>query len=557
MREVFRLIWKCNPKGFIRKLLYTLCTSLLPLVGLYLLKLLVDAVTGAVATGGGAELLARGSSLGVLLLAFCGVTLVGRWIGVLSSVNNDVLTQQLVDYINGVIQQQSVALDLAYYDTPRYYDTFHRAQQEAALRPIRILESFVAVVGAVVSLAGVGVMMLFASWQVVLVMLLAVLPTFVVRLYKSRRIYRFRRESTQLQRRSSYYGTLLTSRQSAKEVRCYGLAELLQEGYRDIRRRLVKELLTIARRLAVVDAVTAVVEVGALFAALLCMVRPALEGVLSIGTFVMLFEAFRRGQGYLGTMVAGISGLYEHKLFIGNLFDFLRLKAEIVSPTEPVPFPERVERVDFEDITFTYPDMSRPTLTHYSLSARCGEIAVIEGENGFGKSTLLKLLLRLYDPQEGAVRINGIDVRCFDLKELRRHVCAMFQDYVQFQFTVRENIAFGDIEHAEDARRMAEALRLSDAEGLVERLGQGLDTPLGRYFDDGEELSMGQWQRIALARLIYSQAPVLVFDEPTAWMDAAARRRFAQSLEELKQGRIILLVRHSESLGELREVKGS
>ena len=231
-------------------------------------------------------------------------------------------------------------------------------------------------------------------------------------------------------------------------------------------------------------------------------------------------------------------------MFINNLFDFLNLKPSIVSPDKPKAFPSTVEEVSFDNITFAYPDMNVPVLNHYSLTARRGAVTLIEGENGFGKTTMLKLLLRLYDPQEGTVRINGIDIRQFDVAELRRNVSAIFQDYVQFYFTVRENVAFGDINSPEDAQRMAEAIRMADAECVVDRLGNGLETQLGRQFQGGEELSMGQWQRVALARQLYSPAQVLVFDEATAWMDVQGRQIFMKTVESLKADHVVILIRH-------------
>ncbi len=546
MVKAFKLIWQCDSRGFLLKLFYTVCTSLLPLANLYVLKLLVDGITDAVAMGSTAAWGQVSSSVLPFVMIFCAVMLLNRWIGVLNTVNNDVLTQKLTDYISNLIQNQSVKLDMAYYDNPEFHDTFHRAQQEAAFRPLRIMENMVAVVGSVAALAGVAAMLFVASWQVVAVMVVAVLPSFCIRLYQSRRIYRFRRETTQDFRRSSYYGTLLTHRNYAKEVRSFGLADYFRRLYVDIRARLVSQLLSISRRLALFDAITAVVEAAAMMAVLYFLIRPTVGGAMTIGSFVMLFEAFRRGQGYLSSLVGGVSGLYEQKLFINNLFEFLDLQPEITSPDTPVPFPEQVDEVTFEDVTFAYPDMKQPTLQHLSLKARRGEVNRIEGENGYGKTTMLKLLLRLYDPQSGRVCINGIDIRRFDVIQLRRHVGAIFQDYVQFHFTARENILFGDLSHAEDACRMADALQMADADAVIGKLHKGLDTQLGRQFYGGEELSMGQWQRIALARQLYSDAPVLVFDEPTAWMDVEARRHFRKTLEVLKQEHLVILVSHSE-----------
>ena len=258
----------------------------------------------------------------------------------------------------------------------------------------------------------------------------------------------------------------------------------------------------------------------------------------------MLFEAFHRGQSQLSTLVSSITGLYDNRLFIGNLFEFLDMNPSIVNPAHPVPFPERVHTVEFRDITFRYPKMDRDVLSHFNLTARAGEVTQIEGENGFGKTTLLKLLLRLYDTDEGAVLVAGVDVRQYDLKGLRHGIGAIFQDYVRFYCTAEENIAFGDI-RVVDRDRVKRAAALAGMDGYIERLPQGYDTMLGRMFDGGEELSMGQWQRIALARQLYGNAPVLIFDEPTAWMDVPSRDRFYRTLEELKEaGRVIILIKH-------------
>lgn len=543
MLKALKLIWQCDRRGFILKLIYTALGSLLPLANLYVLKLIVDAIVTSSNQLSGVPS-SMPTDIIIPVAMFCGIMLLNRMVSILGTVNSDMLTQKLIDYINGIIQSQSLRLDMAYYDNPRFHDTFHRAQQEAAFRPIRILENLVSVFGALLSLVGVGIMLLVASWQVVVVMVVAMTPTFIVRLVKSRRIYAFRRETTQLSRRSSYYGALLTNRAYAKEVRAYGLGEHLRSLYVGIRRQLVSRLFSISRRLAFYDALTSIVEVVALGLSVFLLIKPVSDGTITVGSFVMLFEAYRRGQGYLSSLVGGVSGLYEHKLFINNLFEFLELKPNIVSPDEPVPFPEKVVKVEFDDVTFSYPDMKEPTLKNFKLQAERGKITCITGENGYGKTTMLKLLLRLYDPQQGAVRINGIDIRRYELSALRRNVSAIFQDYMQLQLTVRENVEFGDLQHRGDALRMIEALRNADAEVIVEGLPDGVDTQLGRQFDGGQELSMGQWQRIALARQLFADGQVLFFDEPTAWMDKGARQHFSQLLQELSRNHVVLLVQH-------------
>lgn len=542
-------MWRCDSRSLLFRVFYTLLSSVLPLASLYLLKLLVDEVTRLIDTH---EAVGHGSVVWIAV-AFCAIFLLNRIVIALSSYNNDVMQQRLIDYISNIIHTQSSRLDLSYYDNAEFHDTFHRAQQEASMRPVQVVNNLMNGGGAVVSIVGVVVLLVAGgSWMVPLLMIVAVLPSFFVRLGKSRSIYRFRRETTQLSRRSNYYSTLLTSYVSAKEVRAFGLAPLFIERFVDVRRRMVKEIMRISRWISARDILCGVIETVALLAVIALLAFQATSGAITIGSFVMMFEAFRRGQGSMTTLVASISGLYDNKLFLQNLFEFLDLKPAVVSPAKPTPFPEKIERVDFENITFAYPPNSDGQ-THnvfegYSLTARRGEITQIKGQNGFGKTTLLKLLLRLYDPTQGRITINGIDIREFDLTTLRRRVSAVFQDYVRFFMTASDNVRMGDVEAmlsgVDDTQRVQSALRLSSADEVVDRLSKGLDTPLGRLFDGGEELSMGQWQRIALARGLYAEAPIVVLDEPMAWMDVTTREKFWAHLDELKKERIVILISH-------------
>lgn len=531
--QALLLVRRCDRKSFRRRLFYVLLQSVLPLVNLYILKLLIDSVTaGAVAGGYGLQVM-------WLSITMCVVFLLNRIVAALNGINNDVLSQRLIDYVSDLLQRQSARLDMQYYDNPSYHDTFHRAQQEATFRPLQILNNFMALGGALISIAGVVAMLVSASWWVIAVMIVAVIPAFAVRLYKARQVYCFRRENTQLYRRTSYFGALLTARDIAKEIRAFGLAPLFRGRFVEARKQLVGRLLSISRRLGALDVLCAFVEAAAMFAIMWLLVNRAWTGAITIGSFVMLFEAFRRGQGYLSSLVGSIAGLYDNRLFVGNLFEFLSLKPTIKAPVDPVAVPEEISEVEFRDITFRYPDMDRDVLSHYNLTAKVGEVTRIEGENGYGKSTLVKLLLRLYDPQQGAVFVNGIDIRRFDPQALRAKVGVLFQDFVRYNITAAENIGFDSKEG------VADAASLADADSFLSRLPQGYDNMLGRLFDGGAELSMGQWQRVAIARMLHTNAPVLVLDEPMAWMDMPTREHFLRAVERIKHDKIVIMITHA------------
>lgn len=539
MKNLWRalmMVRQCSPRSFWLRVFYVTVESLLPLVNLYILKLLIDSVQQPDFQFSVFNF--QFSTLH-LLLAMCAVFLLNRIVLALNGINNDILGQRLIDHVSDLIQRQSARLDMQYYDTPAYHDTFHRAQQEANFRPLQVLSNFMALGSSLLSIAGVVVMLVSASWWVIVVMIAAVLPGFGVRLYKARSIYKFRRDNTQLYRRTSYYGALLTGRDYAKELRAFGLAALFRGRFVEARRMLVGRLLAISRRLGMLDVLCALIEAAAMFAIVWLLLQQTLAAAITVGTFVMLFEAFRRGQGYLSSLVGGVAGLYDNRLFVGNLFEFLDLRPSILAPAEPVAFPERVQQVEFRDITFRYPDMQRDVLQHFNLTARRGEITRIDGRNGFGKSTLVKLMLRLYDPGEGQVLVDGTDLRRFDLRDLRNHLGVLFQDFVRYNLTAEENIAFGTLQGSELRTPPSELLE------FVDRLPQGMQTQLGRLFDGGSELSMGQWQRLAIARAVASDAPILLFDEPTAWLDHTARQHFDDLLKALAPDKVIILITHA------------
>ena len=555
------LVRRCDTRSFRLRILYVVLQSLLPLLNLYILKLLVDAVTAAVTNPATA---ADPSPL-ALLMAMVAIFLLNRIVGTLNAVNNDILAQKLVDYMADIMQRQSARLDMAYYDNPDYYDSLHRAQQEATSRPLVIMGNFMSLFGSALSIAGIVAMLTTASIWIIAVMIVAVMPGFAVRLYKAQRIYTFRRDNTQLYRRTAYYSAILSSRDFAKEMRAYNLTDFFRRRFVATRSGLVRQLIAISRKLGALDILSALVEAAAMFAVVALLIHQALAAAITIGTFVMLFEAFRRGQGSLSSLVASIASLYDNRLFVTNLFDFLDFKPQITSPANPLPMPDKIETIEFRDVTFRYPDMQRDLLQHYSLTAHIGHITRIQGQNGFGKSTLVKLLLRLYDPQQGSVLINGIDIRNLDLQQLRSAVGVLFQDFGRYALTAAENIAFGDSEcdnavmrdcvsadtstHLHDKAliddRIRHASTLANAHSFISQLPENYNNMLGRTFDRGAELSMGQWQRLAIARLLYTDAPILVLDEPMAWMDIPTRQPFIDTIEKLSHNKIIIIITHT------------
>lgn len=527
------MVRRADCGSFQRRIIYVLLQSLLPLANLYILKSLIDSV-GLVVQSGSVDLASPLS----YLLAMCLIFFAGRVVSALNSVNNDVLGQRIIDYMSDMMQRQASSVDMACFDRPAYHDIFHRAQQETVSRPLQIMDSFMALFGAVVSIAGVTAMLLTATWWVVVVMIVAVLPSFAVRMYKARSIYAFRRDNTQLYRRTSYYSQLLTSRNSAAEMRAFRLAPHFRRLFVDVRAILSSRLLTISRRLGAMDVACSVVEAVAMFAVVGLLVRQSFNGSLTVGAFVMLFEAFRRGQGYMTALVNAIAKLYDNRLFVSNLFEFLNLKPTITPPNSELRIPSsEIREIEFRDVTFRYPGMEHDVLTHYNLTARVGEMCRIGGRNGYGKSTLVKLLLRLYDPDEGVILADGVDIRSFDPEVWRSRVAVVFQDFVRYACTMEENLTFGNDSNLQTTNPAL-------IKDILSKLPHSRKTLLGRVFDGGEELSMGQWQRVAISRALASNAPILILDEPLAWLDADARQMFDEALKAVAPGRVVIMISH-------------
>ena len=533
--RTYRLIYSCDRKGFLWLLFLSAASALLPLANLTVLKRLVDI---------GLE----GNDFRQLMLyvvIFSAIFFLSRLISTCYGASQDILGQKFADYTNSLVHAQSAKMDLAYYDNVENHNKLYRAQQEASLRPLQLLNNSIRFFTSAVSIIGIVALLAGSSPWAVAVLVVTVIPAFFVRLRKSRSLYDFRRERTVVQRRSAYLSSLVTNRNYALEVKARGLSGYFCRKYVEIRQELRGMINRIIRKMTAYDILCAVFEAVSVLAVTVILLKGTVSGAYTVGSFVMLFEAFRRGQSNFNDLTFSLAGIYDNLLFLSNLFDFMDIKPEVLSPEHPLPFPDEVSDVQFDDVCFSYPGSDTPVLNHFSLTARKGEITRIEGPNGFGKTTMVKLLLRLYDPQEGRVLVNGTDIRKFALEDLRHRVSAAFQELNIFNFSIRENIELGDLGEGEaDEERLSEALRLSESSAIIDGYPDGLDTMVGREYDNGVVPSMGQKQRLCLARHLYSNADIMIFDEPTAWMDAVSRAAFLEHLQELSANRVVIFISH-------------
>ncbi len=546
LRKVLGLIVRSDRRLLLLHVLMMLCTSLLPLALLYAVKYLVDAVEQLVRLPHG------GLSTGVwiCIAAFCLIYLLNRLCSIFDGYISGLLGEKTVINIQRMIQKQSAEVDMSYYDTPSYYDAMYMAQQESAHRPLVLLDQMTSLVSELITLVGVVCILCAFSLWTVPVMLLAGLPAILVHMRRVKVLYAWRKSRIKDNREANYHAALLTNRNFAKEVRSYGIYGFVQARFWEIRKRLYRQRRAISRKTSILAAFTACWDVVALLLILYLLFRNTLAGLLTVGGFVMYFQAFRKGGSAMQSLVKAVSGIYENHLFLSNLFQFLELEHRIQSPQNPLPFPAKIrDGIRFNNVSFSYPGAEANVLDRADYFFEPNRINRISGANGMGKTTLVKLLCRLYDAKEGSITIDGTDIRQFDMKELRDNIAVIFQDFVGYAFTAEENVKMGR-RSTDDLNCFADALSASGADEVIAKLTHGEKTLLGKLFEGGEELSMGQWQRVALARALYKKAPILVLDEPNSWMDAEGRANFRKHLPELCRDRLVILISHEDADGQ-------
>ncbi len=516
--------------------------GLLPLLSLYLTKLMIDSVVAGIAASDKSAAFGRVAAL----LAWTGlVALASALIRSASDLIAENQAMIVTDRISDILHEKSVEIDLAYYENPKYFDTLHRAQQEAPSRPTHIVNGLAQVGMNGLSLAAMAGLLVTLHWAVAAVLFLAVTPGIIVRMRFSRILFRWQREHTHAERKAWYHHWMLTGDQHAKEIRLFGLGDLFRVRFRGLRGILRRERLALSARRSLSDFLAQVGATAAIYGSYAFIAFRAVQGSITVGDLFMYFQAFQRGQGHLQQLLSGLAGLYEDNLFLSNFYEFLDIRPRIRPPSRPRPFPEPIRTgIRFDRVSFGYPGGRRKVFSGLSLSVGAGEHVALVGNNGAGKTTLVKLLCRLYDPDQGRITIDGIPLREFDPDGLRRQISVILQDYARYHASAGENIWFGDVRARKDDDRLRAAAAEAGADRTLETLPRGLDTMLGKWFENGEELSVGEWQKMALARAFFKSGQILVLDEPTSSLDAKSETEVFQRFRKLARNRTAFLISH-------------
>ncbi len=537
-----RLVWNVAPGWTMANLVLMVVQGVLPLAGLYLMKRIVDA------TAEGVTAVDRAAAFQQVLAWIVLAGVVGLLSAVVKSaadVAGEAQSLAVTDAVSAVVHAQSIALDLEYYEDPRYYDALHRAQREAPYRPTRIVNGLIQLGQNGLSLLGLGALLFAANWMAGLVLCAAALPGAVLRVMHSRQLYEFEQKKTEVERRAWYYHWLMTFGRYAKEVRLFQLGALWQERYQSLRSVLREGRLALSRRRALGDLLAQAVATTAIFGSFALISYEAVQGGMTLGDIVAYYQGFQIGLRQLQAVLRSLTALYEDNLFLTDYYQFLALTPKVRTPAKPRPVPYQMRRgVVFEGVHFTYPSGSREVLSDIHLTLAPGEVIALVGENGSGKTTLVKLMCRLYDPTAGKITVDGNDLREMDPVHWRQRISVMFQDYVQYQLTAWENIWLGSVQVEPNREEIEKAARRAGADAVVRRLADGYDTVLGHEFQDGQEMSVGEWQRLALARAFMRDAPIIVLDEPASFLDPLAEAELFQRFRQLIGGRSGVLISH-------------
>lgn len=515
--------------------------GVLPGAMVYLTRWLVDSLVAAVDQGGAEAirpvLIPAAILLGLMLLT----TVLDSFIGWLRLGQ----AERIQDYISGLIHHKAAQVDLAFYESPAYHDLLERVRREVSQRPLALLENLGGLgQNSLTMLTLAAVLLPYGAWLPV-VLFLSALPAFYVVIRFNWRHHLWWQQRTPDRREAAYYDLLLTWDMAVPELRLFNLGGYFRQAYQVIRQSLREERLELAWSQALSQLAAGLMALIISGAVIGWMAWRALHGAATLGDVALFYQAFSRGQGLMQTLLGNVAKVYTNSLFLSHLFEFLALEPQVVDPPQPAAMPAPpTTAIRFERVTFFYPGSRRAALQDFDLVIPARQITAIVGSNGAGKSTLVKLLGRFYDPQAGRILLDGVDLCRLTPAEVRRQLTILFQMPMRYQTTAAQNIAISDLEARPGPEQIEAAARGAGAHQIIASLPWGYETRLGKWFSQGVELSLGEWQRVTLARTFLRQAPVIILDEPTSFMDSWAEAEWLNRFRALTAGKTVLIITH-------------
>lgn len=536
---VLRLSWDASPSTLVTALVLAALQAVIPPLMVWLGKQLVDLVVEGVRTGGITEadalptVVALGAAAALLKIT---TTLAGHRQRLYATVVELHAEQRILDKL--------ASLEVSYFDRPDWYDDVSRATRDLAWRPYAVAWTVVNMAGSLVALAGMLVLLLTLSPWLALLGLFAVSPTAALNRRFNRQLYTFFRQSTTEERQRNYLRDLLTHAQTAREVKVFELAPHLLERHAELSRRRLSALRHLQGRADRRVVLGALVSGGSLGLAYGLVASWGLAGRLTPGDLAVVIGAFSAVTAQMGGVFQSLFELDQNVSFLTDYFSLLQMEPAVDVPERPAALPSSLgDGVRFEGVTFTYPHQSAPVLRGVDLHISPGQLLALVGHNAAGKTTLVKLLLRFYEADDGRITVGGVDVHELDPAELRRRIGVLFQDFARYELSVRDNVGFGRPEREPADGAVMAALSGAGAEDILRDL-DGLDTNVGNLFEGGHDLSGGEWQRLAFSRLIFRDADIWVLDEPTSALDAHVEAALFARIRGMLEGRIGIVLSH-------------
>ena len=536
------MVWEASPAYTTGWAVLLLFQGLLPVLLAYLTKFAIDGVVAAKDANGEWQQVTKAlwilGLMGIMLLLAEVFQHASAWMRTAQA-------EKFGDFLADRIHAKASEIDLAFYESPEYHNLLEQTRGDSSSKPLVLLESLGSVMQNSISIVGLGALLLTYAWWLPLILIFGAFPSLWIIMHSDKKYHRWWKSTADDRRWTAYYDAMLTHANAATEMRLFDLSLHFRTMYQSIRGRLRHEKLLRLRKQGYGKILAASIALITAVGTSVWMAIKVLYNHATLGDLGVFYQVFSRGQGSMSALLQGVGKALNSSLYLENLFAFLDLQPKIISDDDPhSPFTSLKKGISFSSVTFSYPGSAIPVIDELNLFIPAGSVAALVGVNGAGKSTLIKLLNRFYDPTGGSIEFDGIDLRRFDTRQLRRMMSVLSQFPMQYHALARENIALGDLENNGLEEDIIAAARGAGAHGFITKLPEHYNTLLGKWFVNGAELSGGEWQRLALARAYFRQAPVVILDEPTSFMDPWSEADWFDRFREMVDGKSGIVITH-------------
>ncbi|MDQ2907217.1 MAG: ABC transporter ATP-binding protein/permease [Chloroflexota bacterium] len=550
--RVLRLAWDVNRWLTLGLGLVTILQAALPAATIYVNKLLIDTVQNTIKHPRDIDQSVR--TIIVLAVVQLILNVLISLLSTLANTYQQLLQDVIANHVQYLLIRHANTLDMAFFERSKSYDKLREVQSEATYRPATMISNTFGLVRNLLTFLSMIGLLVRLQWFLAAIALLAPVPAFISSSKYGWRGFQMMRRQSPARRMMSYLVNLLTTDEYHKEIKIFTLGTFFVERFSVLATRFLKESRDLVTKRYMAGFLWGSLTTLASSGTFLYVAVQAVYGRITIGDLTLYTQAANSVQSNFQSVLTGLSSMYENNLYLNTLFEFLEEKPEIPRSEHPIPLKRPFEQgIEFRNVTFGYEGSDAPTLDNVSFTLNAGETLAVVGRNGAGKTTLVKLLARLYDPQKGQILVNGHDIREYDPADLRSEIGVIFQDYVHYQFTAQENVGVGRVAFFDDLPKIEVAAAKSGADDVIAKLPKGYETMLGRWFDEGHQLSGGEWQKVALARGFMRDAQILILDEPTSALDAKAEYELFARMRELTYGRTAIFISHRFSTVRLAD----